>query len=381
MKQNFTWVLLGILTATTAGCGAIIGLDEDYKEGSAAAGAGADASGGGEGGSGSGGGSSGATQSGGSESSSSSSNSSGSVSVTCNSSDSGGSPGGMRSCVDLGHLCGPMQNEDCCSTVSMPGGNFNRDGNEAFPATVCGFSLDRFEVTVERFRKFVDAYPLSKPEAGKGANPNVKADKGWDPTFDSSLPPDQGLFKLNLSSCKNPDGSLTPASTWLDTPDANERLPINCVNWYEAQAFCIWDGGRLPTELEWSYAAVGGDEARLYPWGPTAPTSTSAAFNCTGDSQAGCMLADILPVGSRPAGNGVWNQADLAGNVSEWVLDTWAATYPPTCVNCAMLTPGLLRLSRGGSWYDTKDNLRNTSRFPSTKGDRAAKIGFRCARD
>ena len=57
-------------------------------------------------------------------------------------------------------------------------------------------------------------------------------------------------------------------STWTNTPDTvgtGETRPIDCVTWYEAQAFCIWDGGRLPTEAEWNYVAAGSQQ-RVYPW-------------------------------------------------------------------------------------------------------------------
>jgi formylglycine-generating enzyme len=45
--------------------------------------------------------------------------------------------------------------------------------------------------------------------------------------------------------------------TWTDTVGSHENLPINCINWYEAYAFCIWDGGFLPSDAESEYAAAG----------------------------------------------------------------------------------------------------------------------------
>jgi sulfatase modifying factor 1 len=354
IKPRVAWTVLGI-PATTASCSAILGLDQDYRERSAAAGDGGGSSG-----------SSGATKSGGSESS-----------------GSGVGPVSMQSCADLTAGCGLMQDEDCCETLAVPGGDFNRDGNIKFPATVSKFFLDRFEVTVGRFRKFVEAYPMSQPMKASGRNPNVPEDMGWAGEYDKFLPLDQDTFRASLKSCPNPvDTSFPPANTWLDTPTPNDNVPINCVTWYEAQAFCIWDGGRLPTELEWSYAAVGGDQARPYPWGGSAPTDEAAVFNCAGTSGTECSVADILSVGSRPVGTGRWGQADLAGNAAEWVLDTWITTYPQPCVDCAMVMTSPLRLSRGGSWHIEADGLKNSVRYPRSEArPRDADLGFRCARD
>jgi len=62
---------------------------------------------------------------------------------------------GPCSCEGLPRTCGPNRNEDCCTSVLVTGGTFNRDNNTNYPATVSDFHLDRFEVTVGRFQRFV----------------------------------------------------------------------------------------------------------------------------------------------------------------------------------------------------------------------------------
>ena len=86
---------------------------------------------------------------------------------------------------------------------------------------------------------------------------------GWDAT-DWNNTTDIDPTNANLASC-------TIYSTWTASAGSQENLPINCVNWYEAYAFCIWDGGFLPSEAEWEYAAAGGSQQREYPWGSTTP--------------------------------------------------------------------------------------------------------------
>jgi formylglycine-generating enzyme len=173
--------------------------------------------------------------------------------------------------------------------------------------------------------------------------------------------------------------------TWTVAAATGETRPINCVTWYEAFAFCAWDGGRLPTEAERYYAAAGGSEARYYPWlsPPTDATISERhpAYDCTADgSRAGeCAGADLLPVGMRPAGNGKWGRADLGGNVWEWVLDVFA-DYGTPCADCAALSGGPDRAVPGGGFNQELQQLRTAVRTYDEPTMRKRALGFRCAR-
>jgi len=184
----------------------------------------------------------------------------------------GGSAGTLPpSCVGLPETCGPSGNASCCASCVVPGGTFNRSNDPAYPATVSDFRLDVYEITVGRFRNFVAAYPGNMPAAGSGKNPNNPSDPGWDAAWNASMPADQFALILTL---ENSGTSIMGFETWTNSPGGNENRPINSITWLEAFAFCIWDGGRLPTEAEWNYAAAGGSEQRAYPWS-SPPASTT----------------------------------------------------------------------------------------------------------
>jgi formylglycine-generating enzyme required for sulfatase activity len=310
----------------------------------------------------------------------------------CDGADCNGPP----SCVE-GLEC---QGVDCCESIVVPGGSFKmgRCGN-TYNATTCtdghnglsdetpehivtvsSFALDAFEVTVGRFRAFVEDYS-GPPAAGAGANPHI-AGSGWNSDWNASMPATKAGLIDNVACDET-------FQTWTDEPGELEDTAITCVTWFEAFAFCIWDGGRLPTEAEWEYAAVGGNENRLYPWGSQAVWSNAYAsdvYSDTSFSSTGDINNSVhgLPVGSHPLGNGKWGHRDLAGSQFEWTFDwyksDWYSTGGATCNDCANLTPGTHRVPRGGGYRFDDQSLKPTQRGKDVPNARLAWLGVRCAR-
>jgi formylglycine-generating enzyme required for sulfatase activity len=323
----------------------------------------------------------------------------------CGALDAGGAP----SCAAGGPgmtNCG-TSSECCCASPEVTGGTYYRTYDygagpmdEADPATISGFRLDTYDVTVGRFRQFVDAVlPVDGgagwvPPAGSGKHTHlnggqglvdVSADAGtvyetgWLASYDGNVAPTTANLTTN---CFDNQGYATYA-TWTSAPGSQETLPIICMNWFEAYAFCIWDGGFLPSEAEWEYAAAGGSQQRHYPWGTAQPTTANqyANINCSYPTGSpSCVgLPNIWPVGTAPMGAGLWGQLDLAGNVWQANMD-WYAGYVSPCTDCAYLSPQSGgRQVRGGNYDNSYEDTwtRNigwsgTSRFNT--------YGFRCAR-
>jgi len=278
------------------------------------------------------------------------------------------------SCNGLGKIC---SGQDCCRSLPIPPGQFLRSCDLScqefcgsslyFPAEISAFALDQFEVTVGRFRRFVYEYPASKPLEHSGKNPHNPDDDGWNAVWTASLPTDAADFRAKL-------GNADCAGLWTDTVEGNEPLPINCVTWYEAQAFCIWDGGRLPTEAEWNYVASGG-QSRLYPWSTPSDSSIDQNHAVYQVSQPGV-------VGLHPLGRGRWQQDDLAGNVSEWIWDGSDECYTYTyCEDCGKTDASQEKRIRGGDYSSPAASLQVAERKEADASARNPSYGFRCARD
>jgi formylglycine-generating enzyme required for sulfatase activity len=279
-----------------------------------------------------------------------------------------GRPG--PSCNGLPANCGPDQQQSCCASHVVSRGTFLRDngGPGDFEATISDFRLDDYEVTVGRFRNFVSDYAHHMPEVGSGRNPNNDLDPGWDAAWNASLPADEAELIRSVQVC---DSRFTTYAA----DDAT--LPMNCITWFQAYAFCIWDGGRLPTDAETNYAAAGGAEQRMFPWSDPPDSEEIDAHHAVYLPEA----EGPARVGSKsPLGDGKWGHADLSGNEWEWCQD-WYRPYQGRCINCADLAMDYtIRVIRGGDFYSGKEALYSHSRLYHAPNQADFGVGVRCAR-
>ena len=156
------------------------------------------------------------------------------------------------------------------------------------------------------------------------------------------------------------------------------RQPVVNVTWDQAAHFCAAAGGRLPTEAEWEWAALGGRVNSVYPWGDSYDRlGANAGF----PGRDGWDTA--APVGTFPP-NG-YGLVDMAGNVWEWTADWFDADYYRGSPEDDPKGPatGTERVTRGGSWMCAENfckNMRPAARNHATPDTGLNNLGFRCAR-
>lgn len=242
---------------------------------------------------------------------------------------------------------------------------------------VDGFAIDRYEVTVERFRRFIEAAtPI--PSSGRVVYPGgvTLTLPGW-------------RYTAPLISGNPRDATGFPRCTMAEAVPSG--TPVTCVDWQTAMAFCVWDGGRLPTETEWEFAAryaVSADRSiptgpagRRYPWGNDLPACQANYVELS--TSCATRPQHPWPVGTS---QGVALLYDMAGNASEWTADLYgtygldpcwagdAVRFNPLC----LAVDGDQRVLRGGSYTSREAGIRSTARDHSSAAGIAEGRGFRC---
>ncbi|MFH1092253.1 MAG: formylglycine-generating enzyme family protein, partial [Pseudomonadota bacterium] len=212
------------------------------------------------------------------------------------------------------------------------------------------FYMQTTEVTVGQWRKFVQAIGYR----------SAAEREGWS-------------WAWNDTEKK---WAKTGGAYW-DSPGFNQTddSPVTCVTWEDAQAFLRWLNGkedegtyRLPTEVEWEYAARAGSTMAFY-FGDDQSLLGEYAW------YIGNSGGRTHPVGQRRPN--AWGLYDMYGNVWEWCQDWYAGYQLGNVTDPAGPSSGSSRVLRGGSWIDVVRLCRSASRFRNDPDVRGFNAGFR----
>ena len=205
-----------------------------------------------------------------------------------------------------------------------------------------GFWMGKYEVTNEQWRSFADA--------GSYKSDAEKAGKAW-------------VYNLDGGKWEEQSGASWRKPGW----PLEDRSPVVCISWNDAQAYCTWLSGktqaayRLPSEAEWEYACRGGTQTP-FPWG--ADADAGKGWLNGADTHAlpkgnhwsnGFKFDDgywsVSPVGTYRANS--FGLHDMQGNVREWCGDWYGESYygQTTKTDPSGLDTGKYRVLRGGSWF------------------------------
>ncbi|MBL8150090.1 MAG: formylglycine-generating enzyme family protein, partial [Blastocatellia bacterium] len=214
--------------------------------------------------------------------------------------------------------------------VYIEGGTFKMgdDRGESFDApshevTVKPFFIDKMEVTNQDYKKFIDETNSSPPQNWKG----------------------------------------------YQFPPGTDLKPVTGIDWQQAASYAKWAGKRLPTEIEWEYAARGKD-GRAYPWGDDWKEGAAVSKELKVDNP--------MPKGSIPTGASPFGILDMSGNVSEWTADNFTLYEG----NKGKLDQKLksMKVVRGGSYKSEKKFVTTYSRIPLDPLFKDPSLGFRCVK-
>lgn len=268
------------------------------------------------------------------------------------------------------------------------------DSPEGFPAD--GEGPVR-EVTLDPF--FIDIFPVTNEQFGEFASATgYRTDSerlGWSFVFQGHIPPERyaELVEATVPAakwwCKVKGASWSHPEGPDSSVETRANYPVVHVSWNDAQEYCRWAGKRLPTEAEWEYAARGGLEQKLYPWGDELTPEGRHLCNIWQGTFPTLDLAEDgysvpAPVDEFPAnGYGLYS---VAGNTWEWCSDWFDAAYHVTATRSNPVGPleGSAKVIKGGSYLCHRsycNRYRVAARTSNTPDSATTNMGFRCVRD
>jgi len=231
--------------------------------------------------------------------------------------------------------------------------NSQEDESPVHEVTLSDFYIDKYEVTMAEFEKFVKATNYIT-DAEKDGGVNNYGDSGW-----------EVIPNRNWRMDKN--GSLIPKSEY--------NKPVVNVSWYDAMNYAKWAGKRLPTEAEWEYAARGGKKSKEYLYSGSDDIDKVGWYSINSEYK-------LHPVGKKqPNELGIY---DMTGNAFEWCYDNYGSTYYSESPKENPTGPesGTYKCLRGGSFEGEPEGLRNAGYRNSQEANiKFYAYGFRCVKD
>ena len=175
-------------------------------------------------------------------------------------------------------------------------------------------------------------------------------------------------FKMSIYCVTFEQYDIFCEATGRTKPWGRERgnLPVSQVTWYDANAYAVWMGCRLPTEAEWEYAARANTTTPFYTG--DCLTSDQAYFNQKSKRKA-------MPVGSFPPN--AFGLYDMHGNMVEWCSDWYGEYNINDKINPKGPETGEIKVFRGGGFWLPAGNSRSACRGCDPQGNRGAGLSFR----